>query len=136
MQEKVAAIFLRTGVITAQGLSAATALKQRDGGTLSEAILRLGLLYEENLVAAFQRGLNISRVTAATLARVPRDVLSTVPPHMAAELRVIPTEIDSAGNLTLAMVDPTDDRAADEVAAYAQRQVLRQVAATLRPLNG
>src|SRR4051812_49747667 len=70
----------------------------------------------------------IPRVSAAALARVPRDVLGTVPPHMAAELRVIPTDIDSAGNLTLAMVDPTDDRAADEVAAYAQRQAQRAVA--------
>src|SRR5262245_53641024 len=70
----------------------------------------------------------IPRVSAAALARVPRDVLSTVPPHMAAELRVIPTDIDSTGNLTLAMVDPTDDRAADEVAAYTQRQVQRAVA--------
>src|SRR6185295_4160885 len=52
----------------------------------------------------------------------------TVPPHMAAELRVIPTDIDSTGNLTLAMVDPTDDRAAEEVAAYTQRQVQRAVA--------
>ena len=128
MQEKVAAIFLRTGVLTPQGLSAATALKQRDGGTLSEAILRLGLLDEEHLVSAFQKNLMIPRVSAAALARVPRDVLGAVPPHMAAELRVIPTDIDSAGNLTLAMVDPTDDRAADEVAAYAQRQVQRAVA--------
>ena len=32
----------------------------------------------------------IPRVSAAALARVPRDVLATVPPHMAAELRVIP----------------------------------------------
>ena len=128
MQEKVAAIFLRTGVLTPQGLSAATALKQRDGGTLSEAILRLGLLDEEHLVSAFQKNLMIPRVSAAALARVPRDVLGTVPPHMAAELRVIPTDIDSAGNMTLAMVDPTDDRAAEEVAAYAQRQIQRAVA--------
>ena len=115
-------------MLTPQGLSAATALKQRDGGTLSEAILRLGLLDEEHLVSAFQKNLMIPRVSAAALARVPRDVLGTVPPHMAAELRVIPTDIDSAGNMTLAMVDPTDDRAAEEVAAYAQRQIQRAVA--------
>jgi len=90
--------------------------------------VRLGLLDEEHLVAAFQKNLSIARVSAAALARVPRDVLSTVPPHMAAELRVIPTDLDSTGNLTLAMVDPTDDRAADEVAAYTQRQVQRAVA--------
>lgn len=128
MSEKAASIFLRTGVLTPQGLAAATALKQRDGGTLSEAILRLGLLDEEHLVSAFQKNMAIPRVSAAALARVPRDVLSSVPPHMAAELRVIPTELDSSGNLTLAMVDPTDDRAADEVAAYTQRPIQRAVA--------
>jgi hypothetical protein len=95
--EKAADIFLRTGVLTKQGLQAAQALKQRDGGTISEAILRLGLLDEEHLVAAFQKNLMIPRVSAAALARVPRDVLSTVPPHKAAELRVIPTDIDRTG---------------------------------------
>ncbi|MFO0572616.1 MAG: hypothetical protein U1A78_01315 [Polyangia bacterium] len=128
MPDKAAAIFLKTGVLTPQGLAAAQALKQRDGGTLSEAILRLGLLDEEHLVSAFQKNLMIPRVSAAALARVARDVLQAVPPHMAAELRVIPTDIDSSGNLTLAMVDPSDDHAADEVAAYTQRQVQRAVA--------
>lgn len=128
MSEKVSAIFLKTGVLTPQGLNAATALKSRDGGTLSEAILRLGLLDEEHLVSAFQKNLMVPRVSAAAMARVSREVLAIVPPHIAAELRVIPTEVDNSGSLVLAMVDPSDDRAAEEVSAYTQRPVLRAVA--------
>jgi len=128
VSEKVSAIFLKTGVLTPQGLNAATALKSRDGGTLSEAILRLGLLDEEHLVSAFQKNLMVPRVSAAAMARVSREVLAIVPPHIAAELRVIPTEVDNSGSLVLAMVDPSDDRAAEEVSAYTQRPVLRAVA--------
>ena len=85
MPEKASAIFLKTGVLTPQGLNAAIALKQRDGGSLSEAILRLGLLDEEHLVSAFQKNMQIPRVSAAALARVSKDVLNAIP----ADLRCV-----------------------------------------------
>jgi len=126
--EKASAIFLKTGVLTPQGLNAAIALKQRDGGTLSEAILRLGLLDEEHLVSAFQKNMQIPRVSAAALARVSKDVLNAIPADLAAQLRVIPMDIDAGGNLTLAMVDPSDDEAVEQVIMHTLSEVNRAVA--------
>ncbi|HNK47262.1 MAG TPA: hypothetical protein PKL17_20940, partial [Pseudomonadota bacterium] len=128
MPEKASAIFLKTGVLTPQGLNAAIALKQRDGGTLSEAILRLGLLDEEHLVSAFQKNMQIPRVSAAALARVSKDVLNAIPADLAAQLRVIPMDIDASGNLTLAMVDPSDDDAVEQVIMHTLSEVNRAVA--------
>ena len=128
MLEKASAIFLKTGVLTPQGLNAAIALKQRDGGTLSEAILRLGLLDEEHLVSAFQKNMQIPRVSAAALARVSKDVLNAIPADLAAQLRVIPMDIDAGGNLTLAMVDPSDDEAVEQVIMHTLSEVNRAVA--------
>ena len=128
MPEKASAIFLKTGVLTPQGLNAAIALKQRDGGTLSEAILRLGLLDEEHLVSAFQKNMQIPRVSAAALARVSKDVLNAIPADLAAQLRVIPMDIDAGGNLTLAMVDPSDDEAVEQVIMHTLSEVNRAVA--------
>lgn len=125
MPEKASAIFLKTGVLTPQGLNAAIALKQRDGGTLSEAILRLGLLDEEHLVSAFQKNMQIPRVSAAALARVSKDVLNAIPADLAAQLRVIPMDIDAGGNLTLAMVDPSDDEAVEQVIMHTLSEVNR-----------
>lgn len=128
MPEKASAIFLKTGVLTPQGLNAAIALKQRDGGSLSEAILRLGLLDEEHLVSAFQKNMQIPRVSAAALARVSKDVLNAIPADLAAQLRVIPMDIDAGGNLTLAMVDPSDDEAVEQVIMHTLSEVNRAVA--------
>jgi hypothetical protein len=126
--EKASAIFLKTGVLTPQGLNAAVALKQRDGGTLSEAILRLGLLDEEHLVSAFQKNMQIPRVSAAALARVSKDVLNAIPAELAAQLRIIPMDIDASGSLTLAMVDPSDDEAVEQVIMHTLSEVNRAVA--------
>lgn len=128
MPEKASAIFLKTGVLTPQGLNAAVALKQRDGGTLSEAILRLGLLDEEHLVSAFQKNMQIPRVSAAALARVSKDVLNAIPAELAAQLRIIPMDIDASGSLTLAMVDPSDDEAVEQVIMHTLSEVNRAVA--------
>jgi hypothetical protein len=47
---------------------------------------------------------------------------------MAAEFRVVPVEIDGEGTITLAMADPSDNHAVDEVAFFADRFVVRAVA--------
>jgi hypothetical protein len=47
---------------------------------------------------------------------------------MATEFRVVPVEFDAEGGLTLAMADPSDNHAVDEVAFFADRFVIRAVA--------
>lgn len=123
------AILLRAGVLGPQSLAAAATLKERDGGTLGEALVRLGLVDEGRLVAVFQQSLLVPVVATADLAHIPAEVLSAVPAEMASRCRVVPTEIDSEGNLTVAMADPTDNRAVDEIAAHTGRFVIRAVAA-------
>lgn len=129
MADAASSILLRAGVLGPQSLAAATALKQREGGTLGEALVRLGLVDEERLVAVFQEGLLVPVIGDKELQRVPKAVLDAVPARMAAEYRVIPVEIDAEGNLALAMADPTDNRAVDAIAAHTGRFVMRAVAA-------
>ncbi|MDW8284099.1 MAG: hypothetical protein RMK29_20535 [Myxococcales bacterium] len=91
--------------------------------------MRLGLVDEDRLVAVFQESLLVPAIPWSYLSRTPKEVLSLVPARMAAEFRVLPVEVDREGNLTLAMADPTDNRAVDTVAAYTGRFVMRAVAA-------
>jgi hypothetical protein len=122
------ALLLRAGAIDSQGLTAALAHKEREGGTLGEALISLGLLAEERLVSVFQQTLLVPRASASTLMRAPKEVVTIIPAEMAMAHGVLPVELDAEGNLTLAMVDPSDNRAVDEVAAHTGRFVMRAVA--------
>lgn len=128
MADASAALLLRAGTVDSYAISAAADLKQREGGTLGEALVRLGLIDEERLLAVFQQGLLVPRISGAVLQRVPKVVLGLCPPQLAVDFRVLPVELDSEGNLTLAMADPADNRAVDEIAALTQRFVMRAVA--------
>jgi hypothetical protein len=62
------------------------------------------------------------------LSAVPRDVLAQLPRDLAVEHRMIPLWVEPDGDLCVAMIDPTDTRAVDEVAFFTQRTILREVA--------
>lgn len=112
-----------------QSLAAAAALKQREGGTLGEALVRLGLIDEARLVSVFQQSLFVPVVTPQALQGAQRSVTRIIPGDLAAQHRAVPVEIDEEGNLVLAMADPTDNHAVDELSAYTGRFVIRVVAA-------
>lgn len=121
------ALLLRMGVLRPADLAAATALQERDGGSFGECLVRLGFADEEQLAEFYKTRLMITRVADHRLVDVPKKVLAMVPADMAAEFRVVPVELDGDG-LVLAMADPTDNHAVDEVAFFADRFVVRVVA--------
>lgn len=122
------ALLLRSGVLRQGDLAAAAALRERDGGSFGECLVRLGLIDEDALADFYQRRLMITRLPDHRLVEVSRKAMQLVPADMAAEFRVIPVEIDADGHLVLAMSDPTDNHAVDEVTFFADRFVVRVVA--------
>jgi hypothetical protein len=125
MSELAGSLLLRHGVVKPEQLSAAHALRQKDGGSFGEALVRIGAVDEEQLVEFYHRRLMIPRIADAKLLQVSPKVLSLVPADMAAEFRVLPVEVDNEGTITLAMSDPTNNHAVDEVAFFADRFVVR-----------
>jgi len=121
------ALLLRMGVLRPADLAAATALQERDGGSFGECLVRLGLADEEQLADFYKRRLMITRVPDHRLVDVHKNILALVSADMAAEFRVLPVDLDGDG-LVLAMADPTDNHAVDEVAFFADRFVVRVVA--------
>lgn len=122
------ALLLRSGVLRQGDLAAAAALREREGGSFGECLVRLGLLDEDGLADFYQRRLMITRVPDHRLVAVQKAALALVPADMASEFRVIPVELDAEGHLVLAMADPTDNHAVDEVSFFADRFVVRVVA--------
>jgi hypothetical protein len=127
MADMPGALLLRMGVVRPADLAAATALQERDGGSFGECLVRLGLVDEPELAEFYQSHLMITRVPDHRLVDVHKNILALVTADMAAEFRVLPIDLDGDG-LVLAMADPTDNHAVDEVAFFADRFVVRVVA--------
>ncbi|HEY7955094.1 MAG TPA: hypothetical protein VII38_07365 [Polyangia bacterium] len=128
MADTSGALLARAGIVTPEELAKANSIRQRDGGSLGECLVRIGAIDEERLVQFYHKRLMVPRVAAAKLMVVAPEVLELVPPEMAAEFRCVPIDLDAEG-ITLAMSDPSDNHAVDEIAFFADRFVLRAVAA-------
>src|SRR5215471_15142572 len=88
----------------------------------------MGLVEEDKLAELYRHRLMVPRVTRAQLEAIPRPVLDRLTREMAAEFRSVPVEVDGEGNLTIAMSDPANTHAVDEVAFFTSLQVVRVVA--------
>jgi hypothetical protein len=128
MADTSGSLLLRAGIVGPAEVAAAHKLRQREGGSFGECLVRTGALDEEQLVEFYHKRLMIPRIDEHRLQIVSPKVLSLVPPEMCAEFRVVPIDVDADGGITLAMADPSDNHAVDEVAFFAERFVIRAVA--------
>jgi type IV pilus assembly protein PilB len=101
------------GLLTPEEFALAFAEQKKTGERLAALVVRLGLLSEEQIVHAQSQHYRIPSVTFPET--VPADILRMVPAAIARKYEVIPIG-RSAGALTLAMVDPTNLSAVDDVA--------------------
>ena len=121
-------LLLRAGMITSEQLAEARELSVQRGCPLSEALVGSGAIDESSLVEVLTRRLMIERMPSQRLHSISKSVLRTVSPDMAKEFRVVPVEFGDDGTLILAMADPTDTHAVDEVRFFADRFVVRTAA--------
>jgi type IV pilus assembly protein PilB len=120
-------LLVAEGLISTEQLQ--RALGEQKGSTekLGTILVRLSLLTEEQLIGFLSRQYGIPSITLSQLDIEP-EVLQLVPAHIAKKYEVLP--IKRIGNsLTLAMADPTNVFALDDVAFMTNLQVLPVVAA-------
>ena len=122
------ALLVRAGLISSHHLSAARALQAADGGTIGEHLVSVGAVSDEALTEFYRSRLMVPQVNPNTLARLTNHVVSFLPGDMAVEFRAVPVSLDKDGNLTVAMSDPSDRHAVDEIAFFTGKYVVRAVA--------
>jgi type IV pilus assembly protein PilB len=114
------------GLITPEHLQRALAEQKGTSEKLGSILVRLNLLSEEQLIGFLSRQYGIPSITLSQLDIDP-EVVRLVPTQLAKKYEVIP--IKRTGNaLTLAMSDPTNVFALDDVAFLTNLQVLPVVA--------
>ncbi len=123
-------ILLRHGLVSPEQIAAAHTLRQREGGlaSIGECLVSIGALDEDTLVEFYHKRLMIPRIGDARLEAVSAKVLSLIPADMAVEFRIVPFDVEADGSVSVAMSEPTNNHAVDEVAFFTDRFVIRAVA--------
>ena len=130
--DDASALLVRSGLVTTSALEEAHVRMVADGGTLSEHLVAAGAITDEALTELYRTSLNLAVVNPNALARLSVRVVATVPADLAIELRVIPVALDGEQDLTLAMSDPLDRHAFDEIAFVTGMRVVRAVATQMQ----
>ncbi|HTR55971.1 MAG TPA: hypothetical protein VMJ10_35085, partial [Kofleriaceae bacterium] len=132
MADDAGALLVRSGLVSASALDEARARAVEEGGTLGEQLVATGLVADEALTDFYKSRLLVPQVNPNTLARLPAKVVAVIPSDMAIELRAIPVSLDKENNLTVAMGDPSDRHAVDEIAFFTSAYVVRAVATQMQ----
>jgi len=126
------ALLVRSGLVSSNALDDARARVANVGGTLGEQLVTNGAITDDDLTDFYRSRLLVPQVNPNLLARLTPKVVATIPSDMAIELRAIPVSLDGDNNLTVAMSDPSDRHAVDEIAFFTGAYVVRAVATQMQ----
>jgi type IV pilus assembly protein PilB len=101
------------GHLTKDGLARALEEQRRSGVALREVLLKLGLATEDAILEYYEEQLGIPRMDLTTYVLEP-DLIRIVPERIARQFKLIPL-FKIGSTVTIAMVDPLDIMARDEV---------------------
>lgn len=132
MADDAGALLVRSGLVSATALDEARSQVAEVGGTIGEQLVAAGVMADDALTEFYKTRLLVPQVNPNTLARLPAKVVATIPSDMAIELRAIPVSLDADNNLTVAMSDPSDRHAVDEIAFFSGAYVVRAVATQMQ----
>lgn len=112
-RRRIGDLFIEQGVVTEQQLAEALDVQRRTGGRLGEILIELGFITSSDSarVLAERLGLEFVDLAAITFDEI---VAHSIPEEIARRYRAIPIE-DSGGVVKVAVADPTDVFALDDL---------------------
>lgn len=131
MAIKIGELLLKEKLITAEQLDEALKSHTIFGIKLGSSLVELGYITDEQLCSLLSRKLGVPAVPLRAMHSVPAEVIALVPAELAGKYRVVPIRVDGK-KLALAMADPTDFKAIDEVAFVTGCNVLPHIVPDVR----
>ena len=127
-RRRLGALLVADGLVSQHQIEAALARQQIDRRRLGDVLVREGLVSEADLVEALAAQL---RLEVADLDQVyfSPETLALLPRDFMVNRRVLPLAVEDDGTLVLAMTDPLDIVAIDEVRLRTKR-IVRPVICT------
>ena len=118
-------LLLATGTIDESQLELGLSLQKGTKERLGTVLISNGIISENDLIEALKMQLGIDYVDL-TKQDIPIELARTVPQNIAKKYRVIPVRVDK-GDLYLAMSDPLDFIAMEEVKKTSKKRVIPMV---------
>lgn len=131
MTFRIGDLLLRQGAITQSELEEALKYQVIFGGKLGTNLIEMGVLGEEDITRALSRKFNIPAVDLEQIMQVAPEAIAAIPAELAGRYRVLPLRLEGR-RLTLAMADPADLQAVDEIAFRTGLVIRPQVVAEVR----
>ena len=119
-------LLIAAGTITEEELNRGLALQKGTKERLGTVLIKNGIITEDNLLEALQMQLGIEFVDL-TKVNIPIEMAQAVPKNIARQYQVVPVKIVK-GELYLAMSDPLNFYAIEEVRKAVRKKVVPMVA--------
>src|SRR2546421_658791 len=124
--ERIADVLIEEGLLPPKQLEEAIAIQKSEGGRLLKILTDRQFVTEQDMVFSMGRCLNTPPVNLSRL-RVPEEVMSLVPREMAKANKLVPiARLD--GKLFVAMADPTNVLAVDDLKRRVQLEIVPMIA--------
>ena len=120
-------LLLADGLVTQQQFDQALAEQKKTNEKLGEILIRLGLITEDQLVHFLSRQYGIPEVTFPE--KIAPEIIKLIPSRIARKYGVVPIG-RTIGSVTLAVADPTNLSALDDVAFMTGLKVVPVIAST------
>jgi type IV pilus assembly protein PilB len=124
--ERIADVLIEEGLLLPNQLEEAISIQKSEGGRLLKILTDRQFVTEQDMVFSIGRCLNTPPVNLTRL-RVPEEVMSIVPREMAKANKLVPiARLD--GKLFVAMADPTNVLAVDDLKRRVQLEIVPMIA--------
>jgi hypothetical protein len=127
MTLKLGELLLKEKMVTPGQLEEALKNQVVYGIRLGSSLVEMGYIDEEALARLLSKKLGVPCVGRKELAAVPKELLRNFPRTLVVEHQVVPLKLEG-NRLSLAMTDPTDFKAIDEVGFVTGHVVLPHIA--------
>ena len=131
---KLGQLLVARGWITVQQLTRALKNQNVVGGRIGTCLLEMDAISEELLLKGLSEQLGVPSAAADDLRGVQDEVLGLIPEKLARRCRAVPFRVEG-GRLDLALMDPRNLSAQDEIAFASGKRVKVYVAEELRVLE-
>jgi hypothetical protein len=131
LTERLGEFLVKDGMITAEELARGLERQIIVGGRIGTNLIELGYLTEEELAGSLSRKLNIPFARPKDFDQIGPDVIGLIPRELAAKYNIIPLRREK-NILYIAMLDPTDLDAINEIGFLTNCAVKTSIAAEAR----
>jgi type II secretion system (T2SS) protein E len=128
---KLGQLLVARGWITVQQLTRALKNQTVAGGRLGTCLIEMDAIGEDLLLKGLSEQLGVPRADADDLRAIPEEVLALIPEKLARRCRAVPFSA-MGGRLDVAMIEPRNLAAQDEIAFASGKRVKVHVAHELR----